>query len=247
MPVKPPFLILEAGLHGDGWLQYYELLVRYVRSWWTGWPRIVFKIQVWRDANSPWANKVRAIHGRPPLDALDENDAIVLASLCHAAGLGFCVTVHDTQSIGDYLKVCDYLKLGSFGAADIDLCARAYDTGIPIIASNCLIPGGGLFANAITLTGVSAYPANQPWDRRGDGYTAHNVPELATALAVDAAKDGARVIEIHTSDRPLDARPQPGDMCVSVRPTQFYGIATELGRVWNACQTDWFGDIIAPS
>lgn len=236
MPLKPPFLILEAGLHGDGDLKYYELMVRHIRSWWTGWPRIVFKVQRWEGLETPWALRVQEMHDRPPMNALSREQIVDLGIICHSAGLGFCVTAHDVASISPYLMICDFLKLGSVGFADTLLRQAAVSSGFPLIVSKCLAPLAKAPAGAITLTGESLYPANSPWDGKGDGYTAHNVPELATDLALHAASAGARVIEIHVTDRSYDMRPLPGDMCVSVGVEQFKRIADKLGCIWKACQ-----------
>lgn len=245
MPITPPFLILEAGLHGEGSLNYYGSLIDQVAHWWTGWPRIVFKTQYWVDDHSSWYTQVTEAHGRPPLKSLDAHDLRLLARACRDTGFGFCITPHDHLALGylfDEPNYLDFVKLGSAGAADPQMLDHVRTNPRPWIVSTCLlsssvIKGLARLDHVIQLSGTSAYPANKPWDGEGDGYTAHNVPAIATELAVSAASRGAQAIEVHVSIRRPETRPMPGDLCVSLTTGQFKDLAADVGCIWSLPQS----------
>src|SRR5512147_1204158 len=91
-----PLLIAEAGLHGNGLLNYYMELLNRIAGFSTGWPPIAIKTQYWLDEYSPWALKVKAANKRMPLNCLSLGDLLQFASACDKLGIGFGVTIHDT-------------------------------------------------------------------------------------------------------------------------------------------------------
>lgn len=239
--MKPPFLILEAGLHGEDCLRYYDELLDSVVVGWSGWPRLVFKTQLWRETSSPWFKEIVKRHGREPLRSLSTNDLRNLAGRCRGHGLGFAVTVHDTDAIASIPPGIDYVKLGSFGAADTGLRSAVQATKLPTIISMGLAerevlqewPAG---AELMALDCVSKYPANARYREAAGfpGYSCHAVPALAEPYVLDAINNGAAVVELHVSERPKRVRPLPGDRCVSLSVHEFMNLAEKVGTKWAA-------------
>lgn len=252
--MKPPFLIIEAGLHGDGDAEYYLLLIKALRSQWSGWPRIVFKMQHYVSSNGPWADKVRAIHGRPPLDAVSLNDLSVIGNTAREAGFGYAVTFHDQDSLREACEgsviPLTHIKLGSFDFSQPALRNRVSGTcslrnwglvasvfGVSVQTLNEILRTEHFPPGTVLLTGEAKYPSNKPMPQLAThyavGYSAHNVPSLAFSRIQDAVEGDARVVEVHVTMRPRDRRPLPGDMCVSVTVDQFMDIAEMCGEIWS--------------
>lgn len=231
MTLPLPLLVCEAGLHADGDPEYYLRMVREIRSWWTGWPRVAFKIQRW-SGESTWTGAIQETTGRMPLKSISRFEAVEVHRACSYAGLLFGVTAHDTRVL-DTLQA-DYIKLGSFDAARDGMLAAAKKTGLPVIAS--FPPGAGelIRTDIYPLECVSKYPANALWQGGGIGYSCHSTPATAYMHVLGAAEEGARIIEVHVTLRSPEERPLPGDMPVSHSMAQFRELAESLGNLWHA-------------
>ena len=223
-----PYLIAELGLHGEGRLDYYIGIVSQIAESWTGWPHIMIKTQSWLETDSPWTLEVQKRHGRAPLASLTAADHGRLKQWCNGMGFPYAVTMHDVQSC--QAVDCDYVKLGAFDNLQGDIRAAAAKLGKPVIAS------GSPFSDLIperVLSVVSKYPANIGYSGSSGGYSCHSVPQLAWTQVLAAAPH-CHTIEVHVTDRPVTARPQPGDLCVSMRTQQFINLSKEIGQIWRA-------------
>ena len=163
-----------------------------------------------------------------PLWALSVADHARLKRWGNELGFPYAVTMHDVQS---FEVDCDYEKLGSFDYLQQELRDAAARSGKPVIVSGSLLPG--VLQAERSLTCVSKYPANYGYSGGSGGYSCHSVPQLAWDHVLAAAPH-CHTIEVHVTDRPVTARPQPGDMCVSMRTQQFINLSKEVGQIWRA-------------
>lgn len=249
------FLIVEAGLHGEGDPLYYLHMINALRAEWSGWPPIVFKIQHWCDNESPWFRRTADLHGRPPLASVKLCDLEHIGLVAWEAGFGFAVTFHDQagaeSAFTGVMPPLTHIKLGSFdfaqaplrktvvsqcNSSDIGLIASVFgvsDLVLADILAQTWFPKGTVF-----LTGEARYPSNHMFRKIGiisdfsQGYSAHNVPGLALEYATNALLEGANVIELHVTMRHYHKRPLPGDMCVSLSIDEFMSVAKRVGQGW---------------
>lgn len=227
---EEPLLICEAGLHGDGDIDYYLKMVESIRGWWTGWPRIAFKVQYYIE------------RGPRVMETLPGPALRELGHAVEAAGLLYAITPHDHHALDIVAATSpDILKLGSFGAADREMRKAARQTGLPLVLSTGQLPGSWLpedmdgYRDAVGLQCISAYPANAIWDPHNPGgYSCHAVPNLACDYCPEAAERGCQVIELHITAREAWRRPQPKDYCVSYPLEKFRMLAEDIGRHWAA-------------
>lgn len=250
--INPPFLIVEAGLHGDGDAEYYLLMIKALRAVWSGWPRIVFKLQYY-NSNSPWLERVREMHGRDPLGQVTMSQLVTIGDAAREAGFGYAVTFHDISGVelASGIKPLTHIKLGSFDFAQPVLRNRAVGIcsvrslglvasvfGVSPMTLEGILKSERFPEDTVFLLGEAKYPSNKLMGEcelisaYTRGYSAHNVPSLARSYVVDALHRGAKVIELHVTMRPFGQRPLPGDMCVSLDIDQFMKIARRFGEAW---------------
>lgn len=234
-----PLLICEAGLHGDGSPKYYLDMIATLREQWTGWPPIAFKMQHSTDALSTWAQLIRKSTGRKPLLSVNYPGSLEqIAEACRDTGIIFMSTPHDTGAVELLAPYVNWFKLGAFDATRPEILDRICElTNIPVVmnVSRLATPVIRQLPNAVrrTITGVSAYPANEPWAGvLGQGYSCHSVPGLIEKHVLDAAKH-CSTIEVHVTTRLRHTRPLPGDMCVSLSFHNFMSLVTKVGEVWK--------------
>lgn len=236
-------LVAELGLHGEGSLAYHMDILARLRSSWLGWPKIAVKVQLWTDLDAPWGELIQKTHGRPPLGALSEGNLAALAEVCHQAEIYLGATVHDVGAAEMVARVprVSYVKISGTSCLDVELCKAAEETGLPFVVS---VPQRlweemppKLHPGVIQLQAHDAYPANKPFvpiEGQPWGYSCHSVPSRAMAHCIEAAEQGARMIEVHVTAREASKRPMPGDYPVSMPVDDFIALAQRIGTIWNA-------------
>ena len=238
-----PLLICEAGLHGDGDHIYYLHMIKEIRSAWSGWPRLAFKMQHWSE-DGRWAQLIREMHGREPLKSVNQSSRgmLEIRAACQDAGILLMTTPHDVQSAHFTAPFVDMFKLGSHDATQPDLVDAVAAVGKPTVANvyKLTIPQqDGLqkkFKRLRMTSGVPAYPANATIDGNSSiGYSCHSVPSLISKHVLYAAPR-CNTIEVHVTYRTRCARQLPGDMCVSMSLPDFLQLAEDVGAVWNNCK-----------
>ena len=239
-----PVLICEAALHGDGNAAYYLRMIETLHNHWTGWPKLVFKMQHWTNTDSEWARLIECATGRQPLLSVNGEFGLHdIAKACKDAGFIFMSTPHDLGAVQLLEPYVDWFKLGAFDATQPELVDAVARTGKPTVISISRLAGLGVSAvvkrwpelkQPRLLNGVSAYPANEPWFglEGKHGYSCHSVPSLIEKHVLDAAKH-CQTIEVHVTTRSCSARPLPADMCVSLDILDFIDLATEVGSIWK--------------
>lgn len=236
-------LVAELGLHGGEDVDYYKRIVNALQDTWRGWPKLGVKVQLWTDLDAPWGRRVQGMHGRPPLASLSAEGLGELAEHCRLAEIYLGVTVHDVGAAGIVVDTpsVGYVKIAGCQCRDTALLSAVRRTELPMVismpqrlwASTPPMPGSGV----IHLQAHNAYPANKPFvpiEGQLWGYSCHSVPSRAVTHCVEAAEQGARMIEVHVTAREASMRPMPGDYPVSLPVDDFVSLMGRVGAVWNA-------------
>lgn len=236
-------LVAELGLHGEGEADYYTGIVSKLWDDWSGWPKLAVKVQLWTDPDAPWARMVQETHGRPPLPSLSAEGLAKLADFCRMAEIYLGATAHDVGAVDVIVATSSigYIKVAGCQCQDTELLNAVSKTSLPIVVS---IPKR-LWASApprrgsssIRLQAHDAYPANKPFVRiegQSWGYSCHSLPSFAMQHCFDAARQSARMIEVHVTARGKTLRPMPGDYSVSLQVPEFITLARRIKNVWSA-------------